>query len=442
MARSSWIGDYNDPNTFLDMWVTGGGNNRCGWSDGRYDALIADAAQGIRSATNASTSSGGRRKCSISEGNADLSAVLLCRHPALRREPPRRRARPICSTSIRSVKCTGSNERVADLPSRGSAQHGLSRLPRLPDVHRVDAGALPLIGRLPAGAGVRILGYALCCAVPAAGGRQPDDRLRRALSARRSPPAGAARISSRSARICSPASRPAGSTAAERMREVVHRSRAWNTPSGRRWISGKGVVLVISHMGNWELFAPLCQVLPEYQWSCTVYQPLGNRFIEAHVQQAAQPRCTLMFNRKQRVQRADHLPAGRRSGGRAGRPTRGRPRRVDTVCSGGWRPRPRWPGCWPCAPRRSWCRWPCIPTGRRGGSWSFPRPCRAWRQTARPGDRGAHRAAQPAARTPDQPPPGGLVLGAQPLENAEAEISARHVPAGHRPAAGSARRRR
>ena len=45
LARSSWIGDYNDPNTFLDMWVTGGGNNRCGWSDGRYDQLIADAAR-------------------------------------------------------------------------------------------------------------------------------------------------------------------------------------------------------------------------------------------------------------------------------------------------------------------------------------------------------------------------------------------------------------
>ena len=45
IARSSWIGDYNDPNTFLDVWVTGGGNNRCGWSDTRYDALIADAAR-------------------------------------------------------------------------------------------------------------------------------------------------------------------------------------------------------------------------------------------------------------------------------------------------------------------------------------------------------------------------------------------------------------
>lgn len=44
MARRSWIGDYLDPNTFLDMWTTGNGNNRTGWSSRDYDALIASAA--------------------------------------------------------------------------------------------------------------------------------------------------------------------------------------------------------------------------------------------------------------------------------------------------------------------------------------------------------------------------------------------------------------
>lgn len=43
IARSSWVGDYPDPNTFLDMFVTGGGNNRTGWSDPEYDRLIARA---------------------------------------------------------------------------------------------------------------------------------------------------------------------------------------------------------------------------------------------------------------------------------------------------------------------------------------------------------------------------------------------------------------
>jgi oligopeptide transport system substrate-binding protein len=44
IARSTWVGDYPDPNTFLDMFVTDGGNNRTGWSDPDYDKLIAEAA--------------------------------------------------------------------------------------------------------------------------------------------------------------------------------------------------------------------------------------------------------------------------------------------------------------------------------------------------------------------------------------------------------------
>jgi oligopeptide transport system substrate-binding protein len=44
VSRAGWTGDYNDPTTFLDLWVTGGGNNRTGWSDPRYDSLIAAAA--------------------------------------------------------------------------------------------------------------------------------------------------------------------------------------------------------------------------------------------------------------------------------------------------------------------------------------------------------------------------------------------------------------
>jgi oligopeptide transport system substrate-binding protein len=44
MARAGWIGDYVDPNTFLDMFVTNGGNNQTGWSSPLYDRLIAAAA--------------------------------------------------------------------------------------------------------------------------------------------------------------------------------------------------------------------------------------------------------------------------------------------------------------------------------------------------------------------------------------------------------------
>lgn len=43
-ARSSWIGDYPDPNTFLDCFVSGRGQNRTGWSHPEYDALLHQAA--------------------------------------------------------------------------------------------------------------------------------------------------------------------------------------------------------------------------------------------------------------------------------------------------------------------------------------------------------------------------------------------------------------
>ena len=43
IARQGWIGDYSDPMTFLDLFVTGGGNNDSGYSNPEYDALIAAA---------------------------------------------------------------------------------------------------------------------------------------------------------------------------------------------------------------------------------------------------------------------------------------------------------------------------------------------------------------------------------------------------------------
>lgn len=48
ISRAGWSGDYNDPNTFLDLWITGGGNNRAGFSNVEYDSLIAKT----QSATN------------------------------------------------------------------------------------------------------------------------------------------------------------------------------------------------------------------------------------------------------------------------------------------------------------------------------------------------------------------------------------------------------
>jgi oligopeptide transport system substrate-binding protein len=40
-ARDGWIGDYNDPINFLDMFTTGNGNNNAAYSSQEYDDLIA-----------------------------------------------------------------------------------------------------------------------------------------------------------------------------------------------------------------------------------------------------------------------------------------------------------------------------------------------------------------------------------------------------------------
>jgi oligopeptide transport system substrate-binding protein len=44
LSRAGWIGDYTDPNTFLDMWITDGPQNNTGWSDPRFDRMIKYAA--------------------------------------------------------------------------------------------------------------------------------------------------------------------------------------------------------------------------------------------------------------------------------------------------------------------------------------------------------------------------------------------------------------
>jgi oligopeptide transport system substrate-binding protein len=43
LIRSSWVGDYSDPNTFLDLFMSGNPNNRTGWKNPRYDELVRTA---------------------------------------------------------------------------------------------------------------------------------------------------------------------------------------------------------------------------------------------------------------------------------------------------------------------------------------------------------------------------------------------------------------
>jgi len=45
MSRDAWSGDYNDPMTFMDLFVTGGGNNDTKYSNPAYDNYIKTAKE-------------------------------------------------------------------------------------------------------------------------------------------------------------------------------------------------------------------------------------------------------------------------------------------------------------------------------------------------------------------------------------------------------------
>ena len=73
---------------------------------------------------------------------------------------------------------------------------------------------------------------------------------------------------------------------------------------------GRPVVLVLSHLGNWELIS---QILPRfigYVRNGTIYQKLGNRFIDEHVRKLRGRAGVEMFDRKEGFQKAIELLRG------------------------------------------------------------------------------------------------------------------------------------
>lgn len=44
IARGGWIGDYNDPSTFLELLLSTSGNNHTGWAHNDFDAWVKQAA--------------------------------------------------------------------------------------------------------------------------------------------------------------------------------------------------------------------------------------------------------------------------------------------------------------------------------------------------------------------------------------------------------------
>ena len=74
--------------------------------------------------------------------------------------------------------------------------------------------------------------------------------------------------------------------------------------------AGRPVVLVLSHLGNWELFA---QILPHhfaYRRLSTVYQKLGNRYLDQFVRQQRARFGVELFDRSEGFQEAIRLLRG------------------------------------------------------------------------------------------------------------------------------------
>ncbi len=55
LCIAGWIGDYLDPTTFLEMWITDGGNNNTGWASKEFETLLHKAENTADIATRMQT---------------------------------------------------------------------------------------------------------------------------------------------------------------------------------------------------------------------------------------------------------------------------------------------------------------------------------------------------------------------------------------------------
>jgi heptosyltransferase-2 len=83
----------------------------------------------------------------------------------------------------------------------------------------------------------------------------------------------------------------------------------------REFRAGTPVVLVLSHLATWELFAPLMPKFVGFVRNASVYQKLGNRFIDEHVRTSRSRTGLELFDRREGFQPVIDLL---RSGGGVG----------------------------------------------------------------------------------------------------------------------------
>jgi len=75
----------------------------------------------------------------------------------------------------------------------------------------------------------------------------------------------------------------------------------------RQLRAGRPVVLILSHLSNWEFLAHILPKYLGYVKSGTIYQNLGNRFIDEHVRRVRGRAGVEMFNRKEGFEKAIKL---------------------------------------------------------------------------------------------------------------------------------------
>ena len=74
--------------------------------------------------------------------------------------------------------------------------------------------------------------------------------------------------------------------------------------------AGRSVVVALSHLGNWEFFAQFFPSLIGHVRNSTVFQKLGNRFIDEHVQKLRSRAGVELFDRREGFQKAFELLRG------------------------------------------------------------------------------------------------------------------------------------
>ena len=75
----------------------------------------------------------------------------------------------------------------------------------------------------------------------------------------------------------------------------------------RQLRAGRPVVVILSHLSNWELFAHIMPKYIGYVRNSTIYQKLGNRFIDEHLCRMRGRAGVEMFNRKEGFEKAIKL---------------------------------------------------------------------------------------------------------------------------------------